>query len=106
MRSSAGRWQEVDAVLGGDGNRALDVGRAGGDVWHPSRTAKFSEVALVDATGAQQDDKAPRLWPNVGEGVRRAARHENGTWEVELENGETHLYDCVLVANGHHWDPR
>jgi dimethylaniline monooxygenase (N-oxide forming) len=39
-------------------------------------------------------------------GVARAARREDGVWEVELENGETHAYDAVLVANGHHWNPR
>jgi hypothetical protein len=25
---------------------------------------------------------------------------------VTLDSGETRPYDCVLVANGHHWDPR
>ena len=27
-------------------------------------------------------------------------------WEVTLGGGETHLYDAVMVANGHHWDPK
>ena len=39
-------------------------------------------------------------------GVAHAGRREDGTWEVELETGEILLYDAVLVANGHHWDPR
>jgi dimethylaniline monooxygenase (N-oxide forming) len=39
-------------------------------------------------------------------GVQRADRRDDGTWEVELETGETLLYDTVLVANGHHWDAR
>ena len=34
----------------------------------------------------------------------------DGEWEVEVEDGEgnreTHRYRAVLVANGHHWDPR
>lgn len=34
----------------------------------------------------------------------------DGEWEVEVEgadgNAETHRYRAVLVANGHHWDPR
>jgi hypothetical protein len=27
-------------------------------------------------------------------------------WEITLENGETRSYDALLVANGHHWNPR
>jgi cation diffusion facilitator CzcD-associated flavoprotein CzcO len=27
-------------------------------------------------------------------------------WEVTLDDGETREYDAVLVANGHHWDPK
>ena len=34
----------------------------------------------------------------------------DGEWEVEVEDGEgnreTHRYRAVLVANGHHWNPR
>ena len=34
----------------------------------------------------------------------------DGEWEVTVEGadgkGETHRYRAVLVANGHHWDPR
>lgn len=38
--------------------------------------------------------------------VEDASRREDGLWEVRLSNGETHLYDALIVANGHHWDPR
>jgi cation diffusion facilitator CzcD-associated flavoprotein CzcO len=38
--------------------------------------------------------------------VQHAARREDGTWEITLEGGETRTYDALLVANGHHWDPR
>jgi dimethylaniline monooxygenase (N-oxide forming) len=27
-------------------------------------------------------------------------------WEVTLADGESHRYDAVVVANGHHWDPK
>ena len=27
-------------------------------------------------------------------------------WEVTLADGESHRYDAVMVANGHHWDPK
>jgi len=39
--------------------------------------------------------------------VTRAERDEgDGTWRVTLAGGETRTYDALLVANGHHWDPR
>ena len=41
-----------------------------------------------------------------GTGVEHAARGDDGVWSVTLDNGETRAYDAVLVANGHHWDPR
>jgi dimethylaniline monooxygenase (N-oxide forming) len=39
-------------------------------------------------------------------GVERAERNEDGTFAVTLDTGETRRYDAVVVANGHHWDPR
>jgi dimethylaniline monooxygenase (N-oxide forming) len=39
-------------------------------------------------------------------GVKRAEQREDGTFDVTLDTGETRRYDAVLVANGHHWDPR
>jgi cation diffusion facilitator CzcD-associated flavoprotein CzcO len=27
-------------------------------------------------------------------------------WQVTLADGETHRYGAVMVANGHHWDPK
>jgi cation diffusion facilitator CzcD-associated flavoprotein CzcO len=39
-------------------------------------------------------------------GVERAGRGRDGVWTVTLHNGEERSYDAVLVANGHHWDPR
>src|SRR5947209_5736293 len=39
-------------------------------------------------------------------GVERAERDDVGVWTITLENGGTHRYDALLVANGHHWDPR
>ncbi|MGH2832079.1 MAG: flavin-containing monooxygenase [Solirubrobacteraceae bacterium] len=38
--------------------------------------------------------------------VKHAHRCDNGVWEVELDAGETRLYDALMVANGHHWDAR
>jgi dimethylaniline monooxygenase (N-oxide forming) len=39
-------------------------------------------------------------------GVEHAAPVADGTWEVVLDTGDTRRYDAVMVANGHHWDPR
>ncbi len=38
-------------------------------------------------------------------GVEHACRRE-GVWEIRLDTGETREYDALIVANGHHWDPR
>lgn len=32
--------------------------------------------------------------------------HPEGGYEVSLSTGERKRYDAVVVANGHHWDPR
>jgi len=37
--------------------------------------------------------------------VERAQPHDGG-WRVTLDTGETRDYRALLVANGHHWDPR
>jgi cation diffusion facilitator CzcD-associated flavoprotein CzcO len=39
-------------------------------------------------------------------GVQHAQRGDDGVWTVTLDDGETKHYDMVLVANGHHWNPR
>lgn len=38
--------------------------------------------------------------------VERASRCADGGWEITLHTGETRRYDALVVANGHHWDPR
>jgi dimethylaniline monooxygenase (N-oxide forming) len=39
-------------------------------------------------------------------GVERAEKTADGLWELTDEHGETRRHDMLLVANGHHWDPR
>src|SRR5438132_9438709 len=39
-------------------------------------------------------------------GVENAEREADRTWSVTLDTGETRSYDALVVANGHHWDPR
>ncbi|HEY7934979.1 MAG TPA: NAD(P)-binding domain-containing protein [Solirubrobacteraceae bacterium] len=38
--------------------------------------------------------------------VEHAQQRTDGVWEVKLDNGQTRIYDALLVANGHHWDAR
>jgi len=38
--------------------------------------------------------------------VRRAAPTADGRWELALSDGTQERFDHLLVANGHHWDPR
>lgn len=38
--------------------------------------------------------------------VESAARAQDGLWTITLAGGETRHYDALLVANGHHWNPR
>ena len=39
-------------------------------------------------------------------GIERAERLPGGGWEITTDAGETHRYDALFVANGHHWDKR
>ena len=39
-------------------------------------------------------------------GIRHARRLDGGGWELETERGEQRRFDLLVVANGHHWDPR
>jgi dimethylaniline monooxygenase (N-oxide forming) len=38
--------------------------------------------------------------------VERAERGADGVWSITLDTGQTRRYDALVVANGHHWDPR
>jgi dimethylaniline monooxygenase (N-oxide forming) len=38
--------------------------------------------------------------------VEHVTRREDGTWAIALDGGEERSYDALVVANGHHWDPR
>lgn len=39
-------------------------------------------------------------------GVDHCERLDDGVWKVRLSNGEERFYDALVVANGHHWDPK
>jgi dimethylaniline monooxygenase (N-oxide forming) len=38
--------------------------------------------------------------------VERAERGPQGGWALTLDDGSVHRFDALLVANGHHWNPR
>lgn len=38
--------------------------------------------------------------------VRRVVRTADGTWDVDVDPGGVRRYDAVVVANGHHREPR
>ncbi|MFW0783896.1 NAD(P)-binding domain-containing protein [Gordonia sp. CPCC 206044] len=38
--------------------------------------------------------------------VTHARRLDGGGWELETQHGEVRRFDLLVVANGHHWDPR
>jgi cation diffusion facilitator CzcD-associated flavoprotein CzcO len=39
-------------------------------------------------------------------GVQHAERLPGGGWRLTTEAGQTREFDFLVVANGHHWDPR
>src|SRR3954467_14949957 len=68
------------------------------DFPHHSQIAKYFDD-YVDHSGVRQHIIFET-------GVERAERRDDGVWEITLDNGETRRYDALLVANGHHWNPR
>ena len=38
--------------------------------------------------------------------IKSARKTANGRWRLETSEGEVHYYDMLVVANGHHWDPK
>lgn len=38
--------------------------------------------------------------------VEHAERRDDGVWEITLNTGEVREYDALVVANGHHWNPK
>ena len=39
-------------------------------------------------------------------GVVHARRNDGGGWQIDDQAGNTREFDLLVVANGHHWDPR
>jgi hypothetical protein len=39
-------------------------------------------------------------------GVKKAEKQADETWKITLGDGTVEIFDYLLVANGHHWNPR
>ncbi|WP_285730633.1 NAD(P)-binding domain-containing protein [Nocardiopsis sp. ATB16-24] len=66
--------------------------------------ARHDQVAQYFADYVEHFGFADRI--RFRTGVTHVDPKDDGTFEVTLSTGETRWYDAVLVANGHHWDPR
>ena len=68
------------------------------DFPHHTQIAAYFD-AYVDHFGLRDEITFQTL-------VTRAERRADGGWDVTTEPGGTRAYDVLVVANGHHWDPR
>jgi cation diffusion facilitator CzcD-associated flavoprotein CzcO len=68
------------------------------DFPHHTEIARYFD-AYVDHFGVRD-----RIVFNTS--VQRAERHPDGGWAITLDTGESRRFDALLVANGHHWNPR
>jgi dimethylaniline monooxygenase (N-oxide forming) len=68
------------------------------DFPHHTQIAEYFE-AYVDHFGFRDRIR-------FGTAVEHVGRRDDGRWDVRISGGETIAYDGVVVANGHHWDPR
>lgn len=71
---------------------------------HTSTYPHHTEIkAYLEDYAAEFDLKDRIQFQN---GVEHAERLPGGGWRLRTQDGEERLYDVVVVANGHHWDPR
>ncbi len=68
------------------------------DFPHHSLIAEYFD-AYVDHFGLRERITFETL-------VTRAQRCADGRWEISTNRGTSRTYDALIVANGHHWDPR
>ena len=68
------------------------------DFPHHSHIAEYFED-YVDHFGL-------RLLIRFNTKVEHAQHEDGGGWTLTLGDGTTERFDALLVANGHHWDPR
>ena len=64
-----------------------------------------SQPLILDYIRAFADRFDLRPHIEFGTGVRRATPDTDGSWEVELGNGDRRRYRGVIAAVGHNWEP-
>lgn len=70
---------------------------------YPDYPSHRQVLAFFEAY-ARRFDLYPAI--RLGCGVVRAEPTPEGGWLLTLDDGTTERFDHVLVASGHHWDPR
>ncbi|CAB4861897.1 unannotated protein [freshwater metagenome] len=65
---------------------------------------RHDQIAAYFDMYVDQFDLRPLI--RFGTRVERADRGADGVWTLTISGGETERFDALLVANGHHWDPR
>ena len=64
-----------------------------------------SRALILDYIRAFADHFGLRSHIELGVDVRTAIPRDDGTWSVELANGDRRHYRGVIAAVGHNWDP-
>ena len=62
-----------------------------------------SEIKQFLGEYAERFGLADRIRFNTA--VEHAERLDGGGWRITTSDGAEHLFDALLVCNGHHWDP-
>jgi cation diffusion facilitator CzcD-associated flavoprotein CzcO len=96
--SSAYRSLHIDTSKEGLRFRDFAISRAYPDFPHHSQVQQYLEDYCL----------AFNLRPNIrfNTRIQTATRLPHGGWEIATDAGGVAHYDALVVANGHHWDPR
>ncbi len=71
----------------------------------PIRTSRTTPTSPATST-TTSTTSASATGSRSGRGSSAPSAAPTASWSVQLDGGETRRYDALLVANGHHWDPR
>jgi hypothetical protein len=97
-RSSAYRSLHIDTYRDSVSFRDMPMGEDYSDYPHHERIrAYLNEYA--DAFSLRERIRFQSA-------VKHAVRNPRGGWRITLEDDTAEEFDCLIVGNGHHWDPR
>ncbi|MFD6893451.1 flavin-containing monooxygenase [Rhodococcus sp. NPDC060086] len=97
-RSSAYRSLHIDTSKHQLSFRDYPIPESYPDFPHHSQIKDYLD-GYTDAFGLREHIE-------FGNGVRHARHVPGGGWELDLDDGSTRAFEFLVVANGHHWDPR